>query len=171
MKKLLSVLLVLIMVVGMIPMSSVAANDLTWSGGTITLASGTKIGNFPLTTLSIYKQNATSSYPTITSVTQDGNTINITLAEGTDPSYPLQMGFSGNSGYVQNANNTCTLNKGKGTATVAVQAKANPAPNVPPLGTGTFIVNFSVEMGEVYNVSTPTGEGFTFVGEAIVGKN
>lgn len=159
------------MVVGMLPMSSVAATDLSWNGGTITLASGTKIGNFPLTTLSIYNKNATSSYPTITSVTQDGNTINITLAEGTDPSYPLQMGFSGNGGYVQNANNTCTLNKGKGTATVAVQAKANPAPNVPPIGTGTFIVNFSVEMGEVYNVTTPTGEGFTFVGEAIVGKN
>ena len=81
------------------------------------------------------------------------------------------MGFSGNGGYVLNANNTCTLNKGKGTATVAVQAKAAPAPNAPPLGTGTFIVNFSVEMGEVYNVTIPTGEGFTFVGESTVGKN
>ena len=100
MKKLLSVLLVLIMIVGMLPMSSVAATELSWKGGTIALASGTKVGNFALTTLSIYKQNATSTYPTITSVTQDGNTINITLAERTDPSYPLQMGFSGNGGYV-----------------------------------------------------------------------
>ena len=171
MKKLLSVLLVLIMVVGMLPMSSVAATELSWKGGTIALASETKVGNFALTTLSIYKQNATSTYPTITSVTQDGNTINITLAEGTDPSYPLQMGFSGNGGYVQHSGNTCTLKNGKGTATVTLQAKPAAAPNAPVVGTGTFTVNFTVEMGEVFAVTPPTGEGFTFVGESNIGKN
>ena len=159
------------MLIGILPTMTSAETDLGWSGGTITLASGTKVGSFALTTLSIYNQNATSTYPTITSVTQDGNTINITLAEGTDPSYPIQMGFSGNGGYVQNANNTCKLNNGKGTATVAVQVKAASAPNAPVYGTGTFTVNFSVEMGEVYNVTAPVGEGFTFVGESTIGEN
>ena len=170
-KRLLSLFLALVMTCSLLPAEVLAAEtELSWSGGTITLASGTKIGNFSLTTLSIYKQNATSMYPAIKSVTQDGNTINIILEEDTDLSYPLQMGFSGNGGYVQNANNTCTLNKGKGTATVAVQAKPAPAPNAPVVGSGTFTVNFSVEAGETFAVTAPIGEGFTFDGDEVARK-
>ena len=57
-KKILSVLLTLIMVIGMMPCQISAATDLTWSGGTITLASGTTVGSATLTVLSIYKQGA-----------------------------------------------------------------------------------------------------------------
>ena len=78
-KKVLSILLAVIMVIGMLPVGSAAADDLTWSGGTITLASGTKIGTFALTTLSIYKQGATSTAPEIVGAEQYGTTINITL--------------------------------------------------------------------------------------------
>ena len=170
-KKILSVLLTLIMVISMMPCQIWAATDLTWNGGTITLASGTTVGSATLTALSIYKQGATSNYPEIASATQDGTTTNITLAEGTDPSYPLQMGFSAGSAYAQQTGNTCTLKNGKGTATVAVQIKAAPAPNAPVYGTGTFTVNFSVEVGEVYDVTLPDGEGFTFDGETTAGKN
>ena len=170
-KKILSVLLTLIMVISMMPCQIWAATDLTWNGGTITLASGTTVGSATLTALSIYKQGATSNYPEIASATQDGTTINITLAEGTDPSYPLQMGFSAGSAYAQQTGNTCTLKNGKGTATVAVQVKAAPAPNAPVLGSGTFTVNFSVEVGEVYDVTTPSGEEFSFEGETTAGKN
>ncbi len=171
MKKILSALLLLVMIVGMLPCQISAATELTWSEGTITLASGTAVGSYGLKTLSIYKQGATSSYPTIISATQDGNTINITLAGGTDLSYPLQMGFSGNGGYVQHSGNTCTLSNGKGTAKVTLTAKPAPAPNAPVLGSGTFTVNFSVEAGEVYEVTAPEGEGFIFTGELVAGKN
>ena len=169
-KKFLSVFLTLIMVISMMPCQILAAADLTWSSGTITLASGTTVGSATLTTLSIYKQGATSNYPEIVGATQDGNTINIILAEGTDPSYPLQMGFSAGNAYVQQTGNTCTLKKGKGAATVALQVKAAPAPNAPVYGTGTFTVNFSVEAGKVYDVTKPTGEGFSFEGDEIAGK-
>jgi len=170
-KRLLSLFLALVMTCSLLPAEILAAEtNLSWSGGTITLASGTAVGSYTLTTLAIYRQGAISNYPEITNVTQNGNTINIILEEDTDLSYPLQMGFSGNSGYVQNANNTCTLNKGKGTATVAVQAKPAPAPNAPVLGTGTFTVNFTVEAGETYEVTAPIGEGFTFDGDEVARK-
>ena len=51
------------------------------------------------------------------------------------------------------------------------QIKAAPAPNAPVYGTGTFTVNFSVEAGEVYDVTKPTGEGFSFEGDETAGKN
>ncbi len=171
-KRILSFFLSLMMIFGMLPTAASAeASVLSWNGGTITLAPGTTVGSYTLTTLSIYKQGATSTFPAIANVTQDGATINITLAEGTDPSYPIQMGFSGNGGYVQNSGNTCKLKNGKGTATVTLQAKPVAAPNAPVVGTGTFTVNFTVEMGEVFAVTPPTGEGFTFDGEATAGKN
>ena len=132
-KRILAFLLAALMLLGMMPVRAFAATNLSWSGGTITLAADTKIGSYPLTTLLIYKKGDTSTAPTITGVTQDGNTINITLAEGTDPAYPIQLGFSGNGGYVQNSGNTCQLKNGQGTATVTLIAKPAPVPNVAPL--------------------------------------
>ena len=171
-KRLLSLFLALVMTCSLLPAEILAAEtNLSWSGGTITLASGTAVGSYTLTTLAIYRQSATSNYPEITNVTQDGNTINITLAEGTELAYPLQMGFAGNGGYVQHQGNTCTLSNGIGTASVTIQAKAAPVPNAPVLGTGTFTVNFTVEAGETYEVTAPTGEGFIFVGEDTAGKD
>ncbi len=159
------------MVIGMMPCQISAATDLTWNGGMITLASDTKVGSATLKTLDIYKQGAYTNYPEIVSVTQDGNIINITLAEGTDPSYPLQMGFSMGGGYTQNTGNTCTLENGQGTATVNVTCKPASAGNAPVLGTGTFTVNFSVIKGEVYAVTAPSGEGFTFDGSSEASKD
>lgn len=151
--------------------ATVAETELTWSGGTITLATSTMVGDATLMTLQIYKQGATSSYPTITNATQDGTTINITLAEDTDPSYPIQLGFGAGSAYVQNQNNTCRLKDGKGTATVAVLVKPAPAPNAPTLGSGTFTVNFSVPMGESVTVTPPDDDRITFAGEASTYKD
>ena len=97
-KRLLSFALVFVMVLGMLPAQAFAAEaELTWSGNTITLASGTTVGSATLTGLLIYKQGATSTFPEITGVTQDGTTLNVTLAEDTDPSYPLQAGFTAGS--------------------------------------------------------------------------
>ena len=168
-KKILSVFLTLIMVISMMPCQISAATDLTWDGGTITLASGTKVGSVELKTLDIYKQGAYTNYPEIASVTQDGNTINITLAEGTDPSYPLQMGFSpANSVALTHSGNTCTLQNGEGTASVTVSFR--PAPNA-PVFSNTFTVNFTVIKGETYAVTPPTGEGFTFEGSLDASKD
>ncbi len=173
MKKILSVFLTIVMIIGLLPCQISAATDLTWNGGTITLASGTTVGSATLKTFDIYKKGAYTNYPEIVNVTQDGNTINITLAEGTDHSYPLQMGFSMGGGYTQNTGNTCTLKNGQGTATVTVTCKPSSVGNAPVLGTGTFTVNFTVVKGEVYAVTAPTGEGYTFDGssEASKGKD
>ena len=168
-KKFLSVLLTLIMVISMMPYPISAATDLTWSGGTITLASDTTVGNVTLKTLAIYKQGAYTNYPEIASATQDGNTINITLAEGTDPSYPLQMGFSPTgSSTISHSGNTCTLQNGEGTASGTVSFR--PAANAPIFST-TFTVNFTVIKGETYAVTPPTGEGFTFDGSSEASKD
>lgn len=165
-KRLLSFALAFVMVLGMLPAQAfAAATELTWSGGTVTLASGTMVGSATLTALSVYKQGAASTVPTITGATQDGTTINITLAEDTDPSYPLQVGFSAGSAYVQNSGNTCKLTNGQGQMSVSLQVKAASAPNAQLLGTGTFTINFSVPMGESYTVTAPAGEGFVFNGE------
>ena len=165
-KRLLSFALVFVMVLGMLPAQAfAAAAELTWSGNTITLASGTTVGSATLTGLLIYKQGATSTFPEITGVTQDGTTLNVTLAEDTDPSYPLQAGFTAGSYYVQNINNTCTLKNGQGTMTVSVQVKPAPAPNAPTYGSGTFTIHFTVPMGEPCAVTAPAGEGFIFTGE------
>ncbi len=168
-KKILSVFLTFIMVISMIPYQISAATDLTWSGGTITLASGTKVGSAVLKTLAIYKQGAYTDYPEIASVTQDGNTIDITLAEGSDPSYPLQMGFAATGNTVlSHAGNTCTLQNGQGTASVTVSFR--PAANAPTFS-NTFTVNFTVIKGETYAVTVPEGEGFTFDGALEASKD
>ena len=170
-KRLLSLFLALVMTCSLLPAEVLAAEtELSWSGNTIALAHGTTIGSYTFTKLQIFKQNATSMYPAIKSVTQDGNTINIILEEDTDLSYPIQMGFSGDGGVVQNVNNKCTLSNGTGTATVSVQAKPAPQPNAPVLGSGTFTVNFSVEAGETFAVTAPIGEGFTFDGDEVARK-
>ena len=49
-KRLLSFVLVFVMVLGMLPSQAFAAEaELTWSGNTITLASGTTVGSATLT--------------------------------------------------------------------------------------------------------------------------
>ena len=169
-KRVFALFIAFIMILCMLPTQVFAAStELSWSGGTITLASGTKVGSVELKTLDIYKQGAYTNYPEIASVTQDGNTINITLAEGTDPSYPLQMGFSpANSVALTHSGNTCTLQNGEGTASVTVSFR--PAPNA-PVFSNTFTVNFTVIKGETYAVTPPTGEGFTFEGSLDASKD
>lgn len=60
--------------------------ELTVSGATITMASGSMAGPMTLTSFSIYKQNDYKKAPVILSATQNGTTVNVTLAEDTDPS-------------------------------------------------------------------------------------
>ena len=138
--------------------------ELTVSGGTITLASGSAIGSATLTTLSIYKQGEYTSYPTITGATQNGTVIDVTLAEDTDLSYPLQAGFSCSTGAVKQSGNTCTLENGQGTMSVSLTWYASYTASDPE-GTATYTVNFSVPVGEAVTVTPPTGEGFTFTGK------
>ena len=137
--------------------------DLTWSGGTINLASDTKIGSATLTTLAIYKQGDYKSVPTITKVTQNGTTIHITLSDDTDPSYPIQAGFACSPGAVKAVGNTCTLVSGQGTMNMDLSWYESYAASTPG-ATATYTINFTIPMGTAHTVTPPTGDGFTFTG-------
>lgn len=138
--------------------------ELSVSGGTITMAPNSTLGPATLTTLSIYKQNAYTEIPIILGATQNGTTINVVLAEDTDPSYPLQAGFACSGGSLRQSGNKCTLNAGQGTMSVVLTVY--PGPGAPqPVGSATYTINFFIPMGEACTVNTPIGEGFTFTGK------
>jgi len=138
--------------------------ELTVSGGSITMAPGTTLASATLTNISVYKQGAYQSYPTITGAIQNGTTIDVTLADTTDPSYPLQVGFGCSSGALKQSGNTCTLVSGQGT--MVVKLELYPGFGAPsPIGTATYTINFTIPMGTAYTVTPPTGEGFAFTGK------
>ena len=124
-KRIFSFLLVLVMVLGMVPVTAFAAVDLPVSGGTVDVED-TTVGPYTVKTLDVYLQ---SSYApvSIISATQDGNTINIVLAADTDPSAALQARFGGNgSGVLQHSGNKCSLSGGTGTMTYAIAVMMGP---------------------------------------------
>jgi len=162
-RRLMALILTVTMLLGMVPVTAFGTEtELTWSGGKINLLQGTTVGTYALNTLEIYKQNAYPTVPEITGVTQDGTTINITLAEDTDPSYPLQMGFGPSTGQLTQTGTKCTLDNGQGTASVYVTYKR--AANAAPMEE-TFTVNFSIPMGEPCEIETPDIEGVEFTGK------
>lgn len=164
-KRIFSFLLVLVMVLGMVPVTAFAAVDLPVSGGTVDVED-TTVGPYTVKTLDVYLQ---SSYApvSIISATQDGNTINIVLAADTDPSAALQARFGGNgSGVLQHSGNKCSLSGGTGTMTYAIAVMMGPQ----IAGSSTYTINFSMPVGNSYKVTAPTGEGFDFSGNPTVNE-
>ena len=157
-KRIISMLLVLVMVLGMVPMQVFAATDLTVSGGTITLPAGMIVGPATLTKLDVYTQGDYTPV-SITGATLDGNTINVVLADTTNPSAAIQAGFSSTGGTVSHSGNKCTLAGGTGQMTVKLTAFTNQPHTV------QYTINFSIPMGEACTVTPPAGEGFTFTGK------
>ena len=136
--------------------------ELTVSGGTITLAAGSVVGSVTLTKMDVYTQGDFAAV-SIVSAVQNGNTIDIILADTTNPAAALQVGIGCTGGVVNQSGNKCTLNAGQGTMVISLTAY--PGYGAPqPTGTATYTINFTIPMGTAYTVTPPTGEGFTFTG-------
>ena len=163
-KRIMSMLLALVMVLGMVPVSANAAEvNLPVSKGRVDI-SDAQVGPYTVTYLDVYLQGSYAPV-SIESATQDGTTINIILSAGSDPSAALQVGFggSGQSGaMLSHSGNTCTLSNGTGTINCSITAIIPPSR---PVASGGYTIQFSMPMGESYNVTAPTGEGFTFTGK------
>ena len=157
-KRIISMLLVLVMVLGMVPVTAFAAAvELPVSEGTVDITDAT-VGPYTITTLSVYLQGSYDPV-SILSATQDGTTINVVLGEDTDPSAALQAGFGGTgNAQLQHSGNKCTLSNGKGTMNYSFAVRTGPQ----VAGQGSYTINFSVPMGEECQVTAPVGEGFTF---------
>ena len=157
-KRIISMLLVLIMLLGVMPLRAFAAAvELPVSEGTVDITDATA-GPYKLTALSVYLQ---SSYEplSILSATQNGTTIDIVLGEDTDPSAALQAGLSGSGqGTLQHSGNKCTLSGGKGTMNYSFAVRTGPQ----VVAQGSYTINFSIPMGEECQVTPPSGEGFSF---------
>ena len=166
-KRIFALLLAFVMLVGMLPVSVVAAvADLPVSGGRVDITD-TAVGSYTLQYLEIYHQN-TYEAVSIVSATQDGNTINVVLSEDTDPAAALQAGFGGSGqGALNHSGNKCTLSNGTGSMAYAVAVRLGPQMT----GSATFTVNFTVPMGEACTVTPPAGEGFTFTGKETAYKD
>lgn len=98
-----------------------AGTELTVSGGTITLASGTVVGSATLTKMEVYTQGDYAA-ASIVSAVQNGNSIDVILADTTNPAAALQIGLACTGGVVNLSGNKCTLNAGQGTAVQNVPA-------------------------------------------------
>ena len=157
-KRIISMLLVLILVLGMVPVTAFAAAvELPVSEGSVDVTDAA-VGPYTITTLSVYLQGSYDPV-SILSATQDGTTINIVLGEDTDPSAALQAGFGGSGqGQLQHSGNKCTLSNGKGTMNYSFVVRTGPQ----AAGQGSYTIHFSMPMGEECQVTAPVGEGFTF---------
>lgn len=98
-----------------------AGTELTVSGGTITLASATVVGSATLTKMEVYTQGDYAA-ASIVSAVQNGNSIDVILADTTNPAAALQIGLACTGGVVNLSGNKCTLNAGQGTAVQNVPA-------------------------------------------------
>jgi len=138
-KRLLSLLLAFVLVLGMLPMSASAeAVSLPVSDGSVDITDAT-VGQYTINTLSLYVQGTYASLA-IDSATQDGNTINVVLAESVDSSAAIQAGFVGSgTGILGHAGNQCTLSEGSGTMSCGLK-NTNAGQD---LGTATYTINFS----------------------------
>ena len=140
MKRFLSIMLTLIMILGMMPIMTNAATDLSVNGGKIDITDKT-VGPYTLQYLDVYKQTSFEAV-SIVSAVQDGTVIDVVLAEGTDPSEALQAGFggSGQSGaMLQQSGNKCTLVNGSGTMNLSYAVRIGPQ----TYGQGSYTVNFT----------------------------
>ncbi|WP_455677374.1 hypothetical protein, partial [Pseudoscardovia suis] len=166
-KRIISMLLVLVMAFGMMPMQVFAAEvDLPINGNKVDIVDATA-GPYTVQNLEIYKQT-TYEAVSILSAIQDGSTINIVLAADTDPSAALQVGLTGSGqGMLLHSGNKCTLSGGTGTMNYTFTVRMGPQ----PVGGGSYKINFSVPMGESVTVTPPSGEGFAFSGKETAYKD
>lgn len=160
-KRLLSLTLAFVMVLGMLPVQAFAAAvELPVSGGRVDITDAAA-GPYTLQYLDIYEQGSYAAV-SIVSATQDGSTIDIVLAAETDPSAALQAGLSGGGqGSLSHSGNKCTLSGGTGTMTYSFTVRMGPQ----LVASGSYTINFSIPMGEACTVTAPSGEGFTFTGK------
>ena len=128
------------MVLGMLPMTALAAGtELTVStsssGYTQVNIIEQSVGSGKLQYFQVYLQS-TYGKVSVDSATQDGMTIDVVLAEGTDPSAALQVGFNGTGlGFPQTqSGNKCTLENGSGAMTCTYTSAGNSV---------TYTINFT----------------------------
>ncbi len=158
--KLMSMLLVMAILFTMMPAVAWADETvLPVSGGTIDLVD-TQTGPYTIQKLDVYTQGDYAPV-SITSATQNGNTINIVLSEGTSLTAALQAGLSGSGqGALQHSGNQCTLVNGSGTMNYSYTVKMGPQ----SVAGGSYTIHFTVPMGVSYDVLLPKGDGFTVSG-------
>ena len=163
-KRILSILLTLVLLLGMLPVQTLAASNLAVNGGTITL--NQVYGNMKITELNI-SNNGSGDPIVVDSATVDGSTIYVVLAQGTSPTASLKAVFSatGIQTTLSHQNNTCTLENGSKTITVSLLAMSGNR----PVQTSYKIV-YSIKPGAAYNVTIPTGEGFQVTGDKKVSE-
>lgn len=154
-KRLLAVFIALIMVLGMLPVQVFAAeSELPVNGNVVDIVDYT---------FSSWKvSQMTINGATIQSATQDGMTINVVLAAGTELNASVSVGFSG-TGMLQVQNSSGKLSDGSLTLTPKVLfMQANR-----PMSSVDYSINFSMIKGESVPVTAPEGEGFTFTGKDV----
>ena len=138
MKKILSVLLALVMVISMMPMTIAASLPVNGNNVDIT---DTQAGPYTLKHLEVYFQG-TYEPVSIVSAEQDGTIIDIVLSDDTDPSAKLQAGLVGSGqGILQHMGNTCTLENGAGTMNYQFRVAMGPQ----AVGGGSYTINFTTE--------------------------
>ncbi len=138
MKKILSVLLTLVMVIGMMPMTIAASLPINGNKVDITDA---QAGPYTLKQLEVYFQE-TNEPVSIVSAEQNGTKIDIVLSADIDPSAKLQAGLVGNGqGILQHMGNTCTLENGAGTMNYQFRVTMGPQ----PVADGSYTINFTTE--------------------------
>ena len=138
MKKILSLLLALVMVIGMMPMTIAASLPVNGNNVDIT---DTQAGPYTLKHLEVYFQG-TYEPVSIVSAEQNDNTIDIVLSADVDPSAKLQAGLVGSGqGILQHMGNTCTLENGEGTMNYQFRVAMGPQ----AVAGGTYTINFTTE--------------------------
>ena len=136
MKKILSLLLALVMVISMMPMTIAASLPVNGNNVDIT---DTQAGPYTLKHLEVYFQG-TYEPVSIVSAEQNDNTIDIVLSADVDPSAKLQAGLVGSGqGILQHMGNTCTLENGEGTMNYQFRVAMGPQ----AVAGGTYTINFT----------------------------
>ena len=138
MKKFLSLLLTIVMVIGMMPMTIAASLPVNGNNVDIT---DTQAGPYTLKHLEVYFQG-TYEPVSIVSAEQNDNTIDIVLSADVDLSAKLQAGLVGSGqGILQHMGNTCTLENGEGTMNYQFRVAMGPQ----AVAGGTYTINFTTE--------------------------
>jgi len=138
-KRIISMLLAIVMVIGVLPVTAGAAS-LPVSSGQVDITDKV-IGPYTLQSLSVYKQTSFEAV-SIVSAEQNDTTIDIVLAGDTDPSAALQAGFVGSGqGTLNQSGNKCVLVDGSGSMSLAVAVRMGNQLLTGP----TYTINFTVE--------------------------
>ena len=140
MKRILSIVLTVVMLVGILPIG-VMAVDLPVNGGRIDITDNT-LRVFNVEYMDVYKQTSFEAV-SIEGATQEGTAIDVVLAADTNPAAALQVGFGGTGSgtTLQQTGNKGTLSDGKLTLNVEVTPFGGGRPQGP---TATYTINFTI---------------------------